>query len=328
MVTLSVIRDSASFNQTTRDQTNDLVGKSLQFDTVLTAFLYNRIFSITSPLSEYLQTRGIDLLQAWRMVESSTNCSQRISRDFYTIHDRAVKFCNGVNRILSLQASEDQEIEVSTSFPNKRVRRRKAHADEERDEDVISSPLERYRVEVFCAVMDEVVGSLRRRFLQQGDLYRDFAFLNPRRFAEFRNKEIPTNVLSKLCNISGLNIDREVVKEQLVSFFDAFPRHCHCLRHCLMNMKEISLANILKMKKHQKMKLRMTKMGAIWLQVLNQPIRNKILTQIQMSMLQRREMIAATEIPANPASRAFLRSCTNLVCIAQPTQSFTVYTST
>ena len=224
VVTLSVIRDSASFNQTTRDQANDLVGKFLQFDTVLTAFLYNRIFSITSPLSEYLQTRGIDLLQAWRMVESSTNCLQRISRDFYTIHDRAVKFCNGVNRILSLQASEDQEIEVSTSFPNKRVRRRKARADEERDEDVISSPLEQYRVEVFCAVMDEVVGSLRRRFLQQGDLYRDFAFLDPRRFAEFRNKEIPTNVLSKLCNISGLNIDREVVKEQLISFFDAFPR--------------------------------------------------------------------------------------------------------
>ena len=89
---------------------------------------------------------------------------------------------------------------------------------------MISSPLEQYRVEVFCAVMDEVVGSLRRRFLQQGDLYRDFAFLDPRRFAEFRNKEIPTNVLSKLCNISGLNIDREVVKEQLISFFDAFPR--------------------------------------------------------------------------------------------------------
>ena len=177
VVMLSVIRDSASFNQTTRDQANDLVGKFLQFDTVLTAFLYNRIFSITSPLSEYLQTRGIDLLQAWRMVESSTNCLQRISRDFYTIHDRTVKFCNGVNRILSLQASEDQEIEVSTSFPNKRVRRRKAHADEERDEDVISSPLERYRVEVFCAVMDEVVGSLRRRFLQQGDLYRDLLFL-------------------------------------------------------------------------------------------------------------------------------------------------------
>ena len=70
VVTLSVIRDSVSFKQTTRDQANDLVCKLLQFDTVLTAFLHNRIFSITAPLSEYLQTRGIDLLQMWRMVET------------------------------------------------------------------------------------------------------------------------------------------------------------------------------------------------------------------------------------------------------------------
>ncbi len=118
VVTLTVIRNSTSFNKTTPDQANDMVGKLLQFDTILTAFLYNRIFSITSPLSEYLQTRGIDLLQAWRMVESSAKCLQRISRDFSTVHDRAVNFCNDVNKILSLQATEEQEIiEVSTSFP-------------------------------------------------------------------------------------------------------------------------------------------------------------------------------------------------------------------
>ena len=31
-------------------------------------------------------------------------------------------------------------------------------------------------------------------------------------------------MLSTLCAISGLKVDREVVKEQLVSFYDAFPR--------------------------------------------------------------------------------------------------------
>ncbi len=149
-----------------------------------------------SPLSEYLQTRGIDLLQAWRMVESSAKCLQRISRDFSTVHDRAVNFCNDVNKILSLQATEEQEIiEVSTSFPNKRVRRRKIQADEDRSEEIALSAREQYKVEVFNAVMDEVVGSLHRRFIQQGDLYRDFAFLDPRRFAEFLKKDIPKNAL-------------------------------------------------------------------------------------------------------------------------------------
>ncbi len=67
------------------------------------------------------------------------------------------------------------------------------------------------------------MGSLHRRFIQQGGLYRDFAFLDPRRFAEFQKKDIPKNALSKICSISGLRIDAEVVKEQLVSFFHAFP---------------------------------------------------------------------------------------------------------
>ena len=137
-------------------------------------------------LANFCNLKQCYLLQAWRMVESSTNCLQRISRDFHTLHDRAVKFCNDINRSFSLQTCEEQDIiEVSTSLQEKRIRRRKAQADEERDEGIVASPLERYRVVVFCAVMDKVVGSLRQRFLQQGDLYRDFAFLDPRRFADF-----------------------------------------------------------------------------------------------------------------------------------------------
>ena len=81
--------------------------------------------------------------------------------------------------------------------------------------EVISSPLEQYRIGWEAFVDD---------FYNRVISYQDFAFLDTRRFAAFRNKEIPKNVLSKLCSISGLNIDREVVKEQLVSVFDAFPR--------------------------------------------------------------------------------------------------------
>ena len=170
-----------------------------------------------------------------------------------------------------------QEIlEVSTSLLKKRARERKGHADEERGEEVISSPLEQYRIEVFCAVMDDTVGSLCRRFLQQGDLYQDFALLDLRRFAEFRNKEIPKNVLSKLCSISGLNVDRKVVKEQLVSFFDAFPRLAMTLpdeyeRAALGEYSEDEEAS-----DGESDQKNVTSMTAMEFQVLNQPDRNKI----------------------------------------------------
>jgi hypothetical protein len=37
----------------------------LKFEPILTATIFNRIFSITTPLSEYLETYGLDPLQAW-----------------------------------------------------------------------------------------------------------------------------------------------------------------------------------------------------------------------------------------------------------------------
>ena len=65
--------------------------------------------------------------------------------------------------------------------------------------------------------MNEVVGSPRQRFLRQGNLYQGFSFSWPKEICWIQNKEFPKNVLSKLYNIPGLDIDREVVK-------DAFPR--------------------------------------------------------------------------------------------------------
>lgn len=117
VIALSVIRNNASFNNAIRYKANDLISKILQFDTILTAFLFNKIFSIRFPLYEYLQTHCMDSFQSWRMVDSGTNCLQRLSRDFHTVYDRAIKFCNCVSRIFSVHTNEEQEIiEVSTSF--------------------------------------------------------------------------------------------------------------------------------------------------------------------------------------------------------------------
>ena len=106
--------------------------------------------------------------------------------------------------------------------------------------------------------MDEVVRSPRQRFLQQGDLYQDSPSLDPRRFSEFRNKEFAKNVLSKRRNTLGLDIDREVVEEQLVNCFGAFPRLAMTLHD---EYERDVLVDILRMK-HKTVKItRMTAMG-------------------------------------------------------------------
>lgn len=124
VITLTIICKERKFSSETRDQANNLLGKLLLFETITTAFVFNRIFSITAPLSEYLQARNLDMLQAWRMVETDTERLANISRDFKEIHQKAIRFAESTNVILQERAGEgDILIRVATTFPEKRRER-------------------------------------------------------------------------------------------------------------------------------------------------------------------------------------------------------------
>ena len=59
----SEIASNPQFNVTARDEARTLMGKLTKFETILTAATFNRIFAITTPLSEYLQNKGLDILR-------------------------------------------------------------------------------------------------------------------------------------------------------------------------------------------------------------------------------------------------------------------------
>lgn len=52
----------------------------LKFDTIITAQLFLPIFKITTPLSNYLQTSEMDLLQSYKMVENTKITLKDVSR--------------------------------------------------------------------------------------------------------------------------------------------------------------------------------------------------------------------------------------------------------
>ena len=68
VVILFELSQSEDFNAPTRDEARTLLERFLKYDTILTAVVFSRIFEITSPLSKYLQTNGLNILQAWRLV--------------------------------------------------------------------------------------------------------------------------------------------------------------------------------------------------------------------------------------------------------------------
>ncbi len=72
----------------------------MQFETVLLTNVFLRIFAISTPLSEYLQTSRLDYAKVWNQVEGTTAALRKDSRDFESVHEKAVTYVASVNSLL------------------------------------------------------------------------------------------------------------------------------------------------------------------------------------------------------------------------------------
>lgn len=76
----------------TRCTAASLLQSLIKFETVLTAQLYLKIFKQTTPLAKYLQTKGMHIVQAQQMVESTVIFLKREARNFKDILEAGEQF--------------------------------------------------------------------------------------------------------------------------------------------------------------------------------------------------------------------------------------------
>lgn len=81
LVSLYDIETSTKYSPEIRTRAKQLKESLLKYSTLLTDFLYLRIFKITSPLSKYLQTAGMDIHKSQQMVNGAIHQLKLISRD-------------------------------------------------------------------------------------------------------------------------------------------------------------------------------------------------------------------------------------------------------
>jgi hypothetical protein len=74
--TMFNISTSENVNPDTRFNANVYLQILLKFDTVITTQLFLLIFKSTTPLSNYLKTYGMDLLQSYKMIENTINITR------------------------------------------------------------------------------------------------------------------------------------------------------------------------------------------------------------------------------------------------------------
>jgi hypothetical protein len=194
------ISTSNKFNNDVRYRAKALLDSLTSFEFILTAQLFLKVFEHTTPLSEYLQTTGMDILRAYKMVQDSINELSKVDRNFDSIFQAATNFSELANSELG---KRNLDIEVQTGLKEKRIRANQP----------LESAKDKFRVNVHNMVMDQVINSLKQRFSEHGSLYADLSCLDPRNFAEIL-KRMPSDALQHL---SGLlrKFDDSVTKDQL-----------------------------------------------------------------------------------------------------------------
>jgi hypothetical protein len=82
IIALSKISSKKSFAPDIRIKASNLLKALLKYETILIAHIFMKIFSITSLLSRYLQTSGLDILKYIQIVEVSLIELKKKSKEY------------------------------------------------------------------------------------------------------------------------------------------------------------------------------------------------------------------------------------------------------
>ena len=127
-----------------------MLDNMIRYQHVLTAITYPRIMEITSALSKYLQTSGLDFINAFNMVEATKKDIQQIHRDFAMVVTKTDHFVQHANEVLEECGCD---VLIESSFPAKRVRKSKNKPLDE----CLSDSMKKFEVNVHNKILDQVV---------------------------------------------------------------------------------------------------------------------------------------------------------------------------
>lgn len=196
VATLTGIMDLKTLPSNARNKARGYRDGLLRYETVLTAQLFLRLFRLTSPLSKYLQTEGMDILSAHRMVTTTQDAVKQIGRDFSTVKGAADTFVHWGNE--QLEKVEGLDLEMEDTLPQKRMRRKKVLPGEMAQDESLSDAEKAYEVNVHNQILDTAIEALHRRFLTHGTLYADISLLHPKNFHLIQTTTLPESALSEL----------------------------------------------------------------------------------------------------------------------------------
>ena len=143
---------------------------------------------------KYLQTSGLDFINAFNMVEATKKDIQQIHCNFTLVVTKTDHFVQYANEVLEERGCD---VLIESNFPAKRVRKSKNEPLDER----LSDSMKKFEVNVHNKILDQVVQSLHRRFSTHKKLSMLTCYFDPKRFSKTVLHGIPISVANMICNL-------------------------------------------------------------------------------------------------------------------------------
>jgi hypothetical protein len=238
ILTLTKIQDNPKIKPEVRVKAQSYTEALLKYETILTAQIFLRIFELTSPLSKYLQTSGLDILKAFQMVSETQEELKKYVRDFDAVEKAANNFVIWANG--KLQDLEDFELEVQSALPEKRIRRKKIMPGEFAQDEVISDPTTAYRIQIHNVILDRITESMNSRFLAGKTLYADLACLDPKNFSDITIQGLHSTALEEL-SIRLIKFDERATAKNLRCELKSLALHWEKLKTSILDDYSIEI---------------------------------------------------------------------------------------
>ena len=192
---------------------------------ILVAIVYSRIFQVCTPVSKYLQTNGMDILVALKMVRRTTKEFDSVRNEYDEMLKVGQTFASSVNSLLDDMNTAELGERIETELPQipvKRIRKQKRLSSEKAEDDsqhLQQNPSRHFQVTVFNAILDTASSAARCRFEENDDLLRDISYLDPQNFSLCQTG-IPEERMHAVADLAEIN--RENLCEELPAFSKDF----------------------------------------------------------------------------------------------------------